>query len=343
MKTGDSNTIVTANASDLASLIGRHGRAIVLTDDNVDRCCRPLFEALVGDKNTVVSITVGEESKSLDTVVYIWSRLMENCADRNTLLVNLGGGVVSDLGGFAASCYNRGIAFVNVPTTLLAMVDASLGGKTGFDFMGVKNKIGLFSNPEMVYVNTGFLDTLPRRQLLSGLAEMVKCGFVADRRLLGVNTLNYKDFIDIAMNIKQAIVTADRYDTGRRMVLNFGHTIGHALESVSIDFGQNMLHGEAVAMGMFCGLYLSHKRHRMPVSLLDDYVATMLSLLGECDVALTDDMLANVRQKLIHDKKTHRARPVFVLLDERMECVLDDGVSEADVTEALGNLQKLLP
>jgi len=326
----------------LRGLMAKHQQVFLLTDDNVQRCCLPLFKSQFGDDFVVIQLNSGEKHKNLDTVAQIWAKLVEHCADRNALFINLGGGVVSDMGGFAASCYNRGIPFVNVPTTLLAMIDASIGGKTGFDFKGVKNKIGLFADAEMVYADTLFLDTLPRRQLLSGLAEMVKYGFIAAPQLLDANPDNYKSFISQAVAVKQAIVADDKRDYGIRRMLNFGHTIGHALEAACLDDGQSMLHGEAVAMGMYCALLISHKRHNMPASLLESYVPTMNMLLGECGAKLTDGIIAEVPQKLIHDKKNNQKKPVFVLLDAQRNCVFDGDVEEGDVNEALSNLQSVL-
>lgn len=332
----------TANADDLLALMSRHRKVVVLTDDNVAHFCLPRFRSAVGFEGPFIQISSGESNKNLDTVALIWSSLVDVCADRDTLLVNLGGGVVSDLGGFAASCYNRGIPFINVPTTLLAMIDASIGGKTGFDFKGVKNKIGLFADAEMVYADTRFLDTLPRRQLLSGLAEMIKYGFIAAPQLLEANLDNYKDFINQAVSVKQAIVADDKRDYGIRRMLNFGHTIGHALEAVCLDEGQSLLHGEAVAMGMFCSLFISHERHKMPVSLFEDYLPTLKSLLEECEAKLSDKIVAQVPKKLLHDKKNTLTNPVFVLLNERKECVFDANVDMNVIDEALRNLQAVL-
>lgn len=326
----------------LRGLMAKHQQVFLLTDDNVQRCCLPLFKSQFGDGFVVIQLNSGEKHKNLDTVAQIWAKLVDSCAERNALFINLGGGVVSDLGGFAASCYNRGIPFVNVPTTLLAMIDASIGGKTGFDFKGVKNKIGLFADPEMVYTDTHFLDTLPRRQLLSGLAEMVKYGFIAAPQLLDANPDNYKSFISQAVAVKQAIVADDKRDYGIRRMLNFGHTIGHALEALCVEEGQTLLHGEAVAMGMYCALFISHKRHNMPVSLLENYIPTMKMLLGECEAKLTDEIIAEVPQKLLHDKKNNQKKPVFVLLDAQQNCVFDEDVEEGDVEEALLNLQRVL-
>ena len=333
---------IIGNAGDLLAMMARHNQVVLLTDDNVAHFCLPRFKSVFGFDGPVIQIPDGERHKTLDTVSSIWTRLMDFHADRNTLLVNLGGGVVSDLGGFAAACFNRGIPFVNVPTTLLAMVDASVGGKTGFDFMGVKNKIGTFADAELVCLNVAFLDTLPQRQLLSGLSEMIKYGFIAEPHLLGVNIDNYREHVKQAVLVKQEIVAGDKYDHGRRRMLNFGHTIGHSLEALCIGEETALLHGEAVAMGMFCALYISHKRHRMPVSLLERYVPIMKWLLGQCDVVLSDAIIGMVPQKLLFDKKNIGEKPVFVLLDEHKECVFDANVGEKDVDEALTSLQSVL-
>lgn len=333
---------IIGNAGDLLALMAQHNQVVLLTDDNVAHFCLPRFKSVYGFNGPVIQIPDGERHKTLDTVANIWARLMDCRADRNTLLVNLGGGVVSDLGGFAAACFNRGIPFVNVPTTLLAMVDASIGGKTGFDFMGVKNKIGAFADAEMVCLDMAFLDTLPQRQLLSGLSEMIKYGFIAEPHLLDVTVDNYREHINRAVSVKQDIVAGDKYDFGRRRVLNFGHTIGHSLEALCVGEEAALLHGEAVAMGMFCTLYISHKRHKMPVSLLERYVPIMKWLLGQCDVVISDRIIGQVPQKLLFDKKNNGEKPVFVLLDEHKECVFDANVGEKDVDEALTSLQSVL-
>ncbi len=338
----DHNCTISCIPDDLKKVMSSHESVFLLTDDNVCRCCLPIFRSLFGEDHALIGIQSGEEHKNIETLAHIWTTLTDNHASRDALLINLGGGVVSDIGGFAAACYNRGIAFVNVPTTLLSMIDASIGGKTGIDFMGVKNKIGLFADPELVYLNPDFLDTLPQRQLLSGLSEMVKYGFVSNSTFLGATEQNYRELLQQAASIKQNIVSHDKYDHGYRRILNFGHTIGHALEALFIGQKDTVLHGEAVAMGMFCSLFISHVRHNMPLSLLDAYVPTMKKLLAMCEARLTDDAIVQVPEKLIHDKKNIKAKPLFILLDSRLKCIFDDAVPHNDIIEALSKLKSVL-
>src|SRR5690606_32174448 len=206
----------------------------------------------------------GEENKNIDFCIGIWKMLLDFGAERNSLLINLGGGVVTDMGGFAASTYKRGIDFVQIPTTLLSQVDASIGGKTGIDLDTVKNIIGTFTQPEAVYINVDFLNTLDKRQLVSGFAEMIKHDFIFDASYFeDLKGFSFdrpdEDLIYRSVGIKNEVVKQDPKESGLRKILNFGHTIGHAVETYSIDNDDNpLLHGEAIAVGMICEAYLSH-------------------------------------------------------------------------------------
>ena len=216
----------------LKQIFDKTSKVFILTDENVAQFWLPEVEYWLNCKNAVeIVIKAGEQHKNLQTVQRIWRTLMKQHADRNALLINLGGGVVTDLGGFAASTYKRGIKFINVPTTLLAMVDAAIGGKTGIDFGGGKNQIGTFAAAEDVIIDPVFLETLPQREICSGLAEMLKYGFVADSNLLNVNLENYQQYITHCGEIKREIVRQDPTEKGLRKILNFGHTLGHAIES----------------------------------------------------------------------------------------------------------------
>ena len=213
-------------------MLSKASTVFILTDENVAPFWLPeVAHWLHCDPAVDIIIKPGEAHKNLQTVQRIWKTLMKHHADRNALLVNLGGGVVTDLGGFAASTYKRGIKFINVPTTLLAMVDAAIGGKTGVDLGGAKNQIGTFAEAEEVLINPDFLMTLPTRELLSGLSEMLKYGFIADAKLLQADLENYEQYIVRAGEIKREIVAQDPHETGLRKILNFGHTLGHSIES----------------------------------------------------------------------------------------------------------------
>ena len=244
-------------------------RVFVLVDENTAECC--LSRVDLSEYNPfVIKIQAGDESKTIDAAVGIWDELVDNGATRSSLLVNLGGGMVTDLGGFVAATFKRGMKFVNVPTTLLGVVDAATGGKTGVNFRGLKNEIGVFAKAERVLVDTRFFESLDFKNRLSGYAEMVKHALIADPILLE-QTLNYDlDAFDMArlatllkqnIQIKENIVAVDLNETGLRKALNFGHTVGHAFESLSYELNSPMLHGFAVMWGMVAELYLSFLKH----------------------------------------------------------------------------------
>ena len=231
--------------------------------------------------------------------------------------------MISDMGGFAASCFKRGIDFVNVPTTLLAMVDASVGGKTGVDFGGYKNQIGTFAEPKAVLLNTRFLSTLPKREMLSGLAEMLKYGFIADSDLLQVDLENYESFIQRAAEIKKKIVAEDPLERGKRKILNFGHTIGHAIESHFLTSENPLLHGETVALGMWCALWLSVQKMGLDERVLQDYENKLSMLLSEAQIVANEQDVEDMMKKLVHDKKSCDGKPQFVLIVTLGEPVYD--------------------
>ncbi|MDR3327942.1 MAG: 3-dehydroquinate synthase [Prevotellaceae bacterium] len=243
----------------------------VLTDKNVDKLVLPkIIDNLPAfEEIKKIVIYAGENSKNIDTVTEIWRVLTESYAERNSLLINIGGGAVSDIGGFAAATFKRGIDFINIPTTLLAAVDASIGGKTGVNFFNCKNQIGVFAMPKDVIVNVDFFDTLDDKNLYAGYAEMLKYGYIYSRQLLentfklNLQNIDQDLFINLINEnifVKNKFVTLDRYDMGNRQALNFGHTFGHAFESLSLKQPKSepLLHGEAVAWGMVCELLLSH-------------------------------------------------------------------------------------
>ncbi|MBQ3709579.1 MAG: 3-dehydroquinate synthase [Bacteroidales bacterium] len=328
---------------ELKETLAEASQVFVLTDANVAMYWLPELEHWLGCEHAVeIVVKAGERYKTLGTVQRIWKALLKHNADRNAVLVNLGGGTVTDMGGFAASCYQRGIRFVNVPTTLLAMVDASIGGKNGVDFVGCKNQIGTFAEPIEVMVNPIFLSTLPDRELLSGIAEMVKYGFVADEDLLDVSEDNYEQYILRAGEIKKDIVEQDYRDLGKRHVLNFGHTIGHALEAYSLTTETPLTHGEAVALGMWCALWLSVQLCDLNESALIDYEQRLPSLLSEAEVNLGIGDIEAIMSYLDHDKKNRDGQTSFVLLKAVEKPVLDQHVTESLVTEALLEMMKLV-
>lgn len=300
----------------LKNTISAASKIFILTDENVAPFWLPeVAHWLHCDLAVDIVIKAGEQHKNLQTVQRIWKTLMKHHADRNALLVNLGGGVITDLGGFAASTYKRGVKFINIPTTLLAMVDAAIGGKAGVDFGGGKNQIGTFTEAEEVIIDPVFLETLPERELLSGMAEMLKYGFIVDPKLLEINLENYQQFITRAGEIKREIVKQDPTEKGLRKILNFGHTLGHAIESHCLTTDYPLLHGEAVALGMLGALWLSVKQLGLDESILQNFENQLSMLLSEVQVSLSRSDIEPILSYLVHDKKNKGEKPQFVLLE----------------------------
>ncbi|MFN6038329.1 MAG: 3-dehydroquinate synthase [Bacteroidota bacterium] len=246
----------------------KYSKIFILCDENTFNHCLPelLYQCSALHEAELLEIESGEENKNLNICADLLRSLTESEADRRALMLNLGGGVIGDLGGFTASVYKRGIDFINVPTTLLAMADASVGGKTGVDLDGVKNQVGVFSNPSAVIIYPRFLETLPERELLSGFAEIIKSALIADEKfftslskLRKISAKNLLKYIQRSVEIKNDIVKKDPTEISVRKALNFGHTIGHALESFYLKTSTSLLHGEAVALGMLAEAYLSKK------------------------------------------------------------------------------------
>ena len=240
-----------------------YNQLAILVDENTKRDCLHVFLKATNIDAILIEIPSGEEHKNIEKCQLIWNALSSHHFDRNSLLINLGGGVVSDMGGFAASTYKRGIDFIQIPTSLLAMVDASVGGKLGIDFAYIKNQIGIFNNPKAVLINPVFLNSLPNNQLLSGFAEVVKHALIADKcywKEIITTTLekmNWESIILQSIVIKNNIVTQDPLEKGERKKLNFGHTFGHAIESFYLKLGKPILHGEAISLGMILESNLS--------------------------------------------------------------------------------------
>ena len=299
-------------------------KKFILVDDNTYIHCLPLLlDMIPGLRHaTVIKIKSGEEHKNINTCVQIWEELEKHHAERSSILFNLGGGVICDMGGFVASTYKRGMGFIHLPTTLTAMADASIGGKTGIDLNNIKNEIGLFAFPKGIYVYHDFLKTLSERQLLSGFAEMLKHGLIADKEYW--DKLTTKDnpeeqdlelLIDESIRIKQTIVDDDPWDTGKRNILNFGHTIGHAIESYSLKHDEDpLLHGEAVAIGMVIESYLSHEMKKLSTHDLHLITAEILSHFKPYPI--DKENISEIMKLMSHDKKSKHNLLKFVLLNK---------------------------
>ncbi|MEJ8756175.1 3-dehydroquinate synthase [Pontibacter sp. H259] len=314
-------------------------KVAVLVDENTLVHCYPLVKPYLPEHH-LIQIQSGEAHKTLQTCEYIWERMTELNLDRWSVLVNLGGGVIGDMGGFCAALFKRGLYFVQVPTTLLAQVDASVGGKTGIDFHGLKNHIGVYKEPVAVFINPAFLQTLPQRELKSGYAEIIKHWLIADaemfetQRNVGLFIENWEELIRHSVSIKAAVVKADPLEVGYRKVLNFGHTIGHAVESYLMEKpGRELLHGEAIAIGMLCETYLSVKKGLLAKEALDKIETFLVSVYEK--VSLIEDDIQSISRFALQDKKNSGATINCTLLTSIGKAVYDQPITLTEIQEAL--------
>jgi len=302
--------------------VSAYSKIAILVDENTERYCLDIF---LKESNisyyVLVRIPSGEKNKNISTCQNIWGELTKHKFDRKSLLINLGGGVIGDMGGFAASCYKRGIDFIQVPTTLLAMVDASIGGKLAIDFFNLKNQIGLFKNPIGVYIFPSFIGTLDQTQLYSGYAEVVKHALIYDAEMwknltsTSVEELNWEEIIERSIDIKNQIVSADPMENGLRKILNFGHNIGHAIEGYFLSVGKEILHGQAVATGIL----LESKLSRLSVEEKDEINSFLQSTFEIINLPYFEDLLPFLE----NDKKNEKNELNFSLLSKIGKCNFD--------------------
>ncbi|MCX8524873.1 3-dehydroquinate synthase [Chryseobacterium formosus] len=323
-------------------------KVFILVDENTHEYCLPL---LLGNLETdlafeILEIEAGEEMKNIQTANQLWEILTEMQADRKALIINLGGGVITDMGGFVASTYKRGIQFINIPTTLLSMCDASIGGKTGIDLMHYKNMVGTFSFPEQIYVYPRFLDTLPAKEVKSGFAEMLKHGLIADKKhwedliqLQHLDPVGIEPFIPQSMEIKQEVVNADFHEKNVRKTLNFGHTIGHAIESLCLQSENPILHGEAVALGMICESHLSYLEGLISKEDSDLIIENIQIYFSFIDLGDFKD--EDIFSLLLNDKKNSDAKINFSLLSGIGSCVFDHQCSTENIQKSINFYKKL--
>lgn len=320
-----------------------HDKLFILVDEHTRELCLPLISGLECLKNANI-ITIGSEDihKNLETLAYVWTALGDQGATRHSLLINLGGGMVTDLGGFAASTFKRGIQYINIPTTLLAMVDASVGGKTGINFNGLKNEIGVFSPAEYVLIDTAFLKSLDTQNLLSGYAEMLKHGIISTTEhwseLLNfdMNSIDYQALqvlVAHSVNIKEDIVSKDPFEKNIRKALNLGHTIGHAFESLALENNRPVLHGYAVAWGIICEIYFSHIRVGFP----KDKLRQTIQFIKENYGVLTFDCKQYDRlyEFMTHDKKNSAGIINFTLMGEIGDIRINQSANKEEIFEIL--------
>ena len=325
------------------------GKVFLLTDQTAAGFCLPLIQSVIDEFSIrMVAIPSSEENKNIQSVGLVWDFLSNNGADRKSLLINIGGGMLTDLGGFAASTFKRGLDFVNIPTTLLAQVDASLGGKTGFNFNGLKNEIGVFMEPNSVIINVNFLKTIDRENFLSGYAEMLKHGLIKSREhweellAFDMENIDYdalQEIISHSVAIKEWHVLSDLTEQNIRKALNFGHTIGHAFESYAMKTGRPILHGYAVVYGMIAELYLSVKQCGLGIGELNSISSWMIAKYGKFEIQESD--FEALYQLMTHDKKNEGKRINFTLIPEIGKVEINVDCPKELILEALEYYRKL--
>ncbi|MDR6967527.1 3-dehydroquinate synthase [Flavobacterium arsenatis] len=315
----------------------------IIVDSNSNEICLPNFlpNLSTDSRIEIIEFDAGEINKNIETCLGIWNVLTELRADRKSLIINLGGGVVTDLGGFVASTFKRGIDFLHVPTTLLAMVDASVGGKNGVDLGNLKNQIGTITIPKMVLIDTSFLETLPQNEMRSGLAEMLKHGLIYDKdyweKFLDLSQIDFADFDTLIYDsifIKNEIVKQDPREDGIRKALNFGHTLGHAIESYFLESEnkKNLLHGEAIAVGMILESYISWKKGLLSA---EEYLQIKTTIKGIYDEVVFDENdLIPIGELLIHDKKNEYGNIQFALIEGVGNIKINQSVENKLINEA---------
>ena len=328
-----------------------HDRLFILTDDTTRKLCWPVvsgFACLQGAE--VISIGATDTHKTLESLAHVWEELGRMGGTRHTLLINIGGGMVTDLGGFAASTFKRGINYINIPTTLLAMVDASVGGKTGINIRGLKNEIGVFNNATTVILDTQFLRTLDRENIFSGYAEMLKHGLISNEAMwaelmnfdLGAEQLDLatlQRMLADSVAVKQRIVTEDPLEHGLRKALNLGHTVGHAFESYALknsvigNLQFPILHGYFVAFGLVCELYLSTVKTGFPTDKMRQTVSFIREHYGR--MPITCDDYPALFELMTHDKKNTAGTINFTLLGGIGDIRINQTATKEEIYEAL--------
>ncbi len=322
-------------------LVGKfYSKVFVLTDEGSQKYCTSFLSKLPFDHQQV-TIKAGDENKTVESLSKVWRFLSDNGADRESLLINLGGGMVTDLGGFAGSTFKRGISFINIPTTLLSMVDAAVGGKTGINFNGFKNEVGVINHADAVLIDTTFLKTLDEDNIFSGFGEIIKHGLISrsdhfiDALKFDWSRVDYAKLNQLVMDsisVKEQIVEQDPYEKGIRKALNLGHTMGHAFESLALK-RDPMLHGRAVALGLVPELFLSHQKLGFPTEVLRQFI----TMVKDCypSFAITCDDYDMLYDYMKHDKKNSGGRINFTLLSGIGEVQINQDCTKEEIFLAL--------
>lgn len=337
--------------SELQSWINKYetGKVFLATEEKVDEIWMPEFDNLLKtNRIKKVIIPSGENNKKLESVAIIWEFLSKNGADRKSLLINIGGGMLTDLAGFAASTFKRGLDFLNIPTTLLSQIDASVGGKTGINFNGLKNEVGTFKEPVAVIINTEFLKTINRENFISGYAEMIKHGLInspehlEELKAFDIENIIYdllQEIIRHSVEVKTHFVANDFTEKGIRKALNFGHTAGHAFESLAMEQNRPVLHGFAVTYGMITELFLSVKKCGFSESELKKLTSWLLKIYGKFEIEKSD--FERLYELMTHDKKNESGRINFTLLPEVGEIAINQNCEKELIFEALNFYKNL--
>ena len=335
---------------DLTELLGkRHGDSIfILTDEKTKECCLPkLYEIDELRKSHLITIPAGDENKNIDSAVQIWKYLSENGATRASLMINLGGGMITDIGGFAASTFKRGMEYINISTTLLGAVDAATGGKTGINFLGLKNEVGVFAPAKAVLIDVEFFKTLDEQNLRSGFAEMIKHALIHKREswdeMLNFNLENIdlgvlKSLLKKNINIKECIVEQDPKEKGIRKALNLGHTFGHAFETYSYQINEPLLHGYAVMWGLLCELYLSHAKLNFPKADLLKLRSLAKEYYGS--FYFSCKQYETLYELMTHDKKNESKEINFTLLSDVGEIHINQTATKDEIFECFDYLRE---
>lgn len=339
-------SLVESSISSLLKKYSNH-RIIVLVDENSHECCLDYlltsFKEL--ERAEIILLPVGEENKVLEVCFQVWQAFTDYGFSRKDLVINVGGGVVTDMGGFIASVFKRGLSFINIPTSLLGMVDASIGGKTGIDLNNFKNQLGTFCHPEKIFIDTHFLKTLPEEEIFNGYAEMLKHALIRDKNLWNeIKTIQSEDdlikehIIYSSVKIKTDIIDLDPKEGGLRKILNFGHTIGHALESYFLD-KTAISHGHAVALGMCAESFISMQQDRISKSEFQEIEETITASFPM--ISLDADDVKNVIKYMYQDKKNESGRILCSLLNGIGNCDYDIEINEKECGDALFHLSLL--
>lgn len=333
--------LVDEHIDKLKSLISNYQKIAVIVDENTISHCYPIVKDHFGN-HELIEISSGEKNKNLDTCNFIWSQLIEKSFDRKSLVINLGGGVIGDMGGFCASSYMRGIDFLQMPTTLLSQVDASVGGKLGVDYQGLKNIVGTFNNPIAVWINTDFLLTLPKKELISGFAEMIKHSLISSKDIfykLSKIDLNQKidwtTLVHESVGIKNKVVLEDPFEKGLRKILNFGHSLGHAIETESLKTDDPLPHGYAIAIGMILESNIAVEKGLLSLEESNQISEFITKIYGRFD--LSDYDMDAIISNLKHDKKNEDTKYLFSIVGPIGHCNYNVDVKLSEIENAFNS------